>query len=111
MAKKVMVAAAAAAVLFIAVTAASADHAWNGYHWRSDNRAPTVADKTSSTAFDVPAAVAEWRNLGTPIAPQMTSGGADVEVVVKRMNANWLGVARISVDSTGHIQAGRVELN
>lgn len=112
MARKVMVATAAAAVLFIAVTAASADHAWNGYHWRSDNLAPTVVDKTSSTAFDVPAAVAEWRNLGIPIVPQMTAGSADVEVVVKRMNANWLGVARISVDSsTGHIQAGRVELN
>src|SRR3972149_6050785 len=97
MARKVMVAVAAAAVLFIAVTAASADHAWNGYHWRSDNLAPTVVDKTSSTAFDVPAAVAEWGDLGTPIAPQMTSGGADVEVVVKRMNANWLGGGRLSV--------------
>ncbi|NIM47836.1 MAG: hypothetical protein GTO22_00995 [Gemmatimonadales bacterium] len=98
------------AMLTLAATA-SADHAWNGYHWPDNNLSPTVNDKTSSSLFDIPAAVAEWTNLGTPIAPQMTSGNADVDVVVKRMNANWLGVARISVDSAGHIQAGRVELN
>jgi hypothetical protein len=93
------------------VSVASANHAWNGYHWPGDKLAPTVIDRTPGSAFDVPAAVAEWRDLGTPIAPQMTSGSADVEVVVKRMNANWLGLARISVDGAGHIQAGRVELN
>lgn len=109
--RKALVAAVTIAALLTVVTVASADHSWNGYHWPSDNLSPTVVDKTSSSAFDIPAAVAEWRDLGTPIAPQMSAGGGDVDVVLKRMNANWLGVARISVDSAGHIQAGRVELN
>lgn len=109
--KKLLALTIAVVAVLTLVATASADHAWNGYHWPSDNLGPTVVDKTSSSLFDVPSAVAEWRDLGTPIAPQMTSGKGDVSVVVKRMNANWLGVARISVDSAGHIQAGRVELN
>lgn len=111
MMKKLLALTIAVVAVLTLVATASADHAWNGYHWPSDNLGPTVVDKTSSSLFDVPSAVAEWRDLGTPIAPQMTSGKGDVNVVVKRMNANWLGVARISVDSAGHIQAGRVELN
>jgi hypothetical protein len=111
--KKLFALTIAVGVMLTLVATASADHAWNNYHWSSDNLAPTVVDKTSSgSAFDIPAAVAEWRDLGTPIAPVMASSGkGDVDVVVKRMNANWLGVARISVDSAGHIQAGKVELN
>ena len=101
----------AVAAMLTLVATASADHAWSNYHWPDNNLAPTVVDKTSSSLFDVPAAVAEWNDLGTPIAPQMTTGNGDVNVVVKRMNANWLGVARISIDSSGHIQAGKVELN
>lgn len=109
--KKLFALTIALGAMLTLAASATADHSWNGYHWPDNNLAPTVVDKTSSSLFDVPAAVAEWRDLGTPIAPQMTSGNGDVDVVVKRMNANWLGVARISVDGAGHIQAGRVELN
>lgn len=109
--KKLLTLIVAATVMLALSTVASADHSWNNYHWPSHNLAPTVVDQTSSPLFDITSAVAEWRDLGTPIAPQMASSDGDVEVVLKRMNANWLGVARISVDSAGHIQAGRVELN
>ena len=110
--KKLLALTIAVVAVLTLVATASADHAWNGYHWPSEKLAPTVVDKTSGPLFDVTSAVAEWRDLGTPIAPQMASSGSgDVTVVVKRMNANWLGVARISVDGAGHIQAGKVELN
>lgn len=110
--KKLLALTIAVVAVLTLVATASADHSWNGYHWPSDNLGPTVVDKTSGPLFDITSAVAEWRNLATPIAPQMASSGSgDVTVVVKRMNANWLGVARISVDSAGHIQAGKVELN
>ncbi len=109
--KKLLALTIAVVAVLTLVATASADNAWNGYHWSSDKLSPTVNDKTSGSLFDVPAAVAEWSGLGTPITPVMTSGKGDVDVVVKRMNANWLGVAKISVDSAGHIQAGRVELN
>ena len=108
--KKILVAAVALAVLLTAVTVASADHSWNGYHWSSDNLSPTVVDKTSGQIFQVPDAVQEWAALGTPIQPDSGNTG-EVEVVIKRMNANWLGVARIWVDEQDHIQKGRVELN
>ena len=111
MMRKVLAAAVVIGALLAVATVASADHSWNGYHWQSGNLSPTVVDKTSSSLFNVPAAVTEWSALGTPIQPQMASGGADVEVIVRRMNANWLGVARIWVDEQAHIQAGRVELN
>lgn len=109
--KKVLALTIAVVAVLAVAASASANHSWNDYHWPDNKLGLTVVDKTSSSLFDVPAAVAEWRDLDTPIAPQMTSGKGDVDVVVKRMNANWLGVARISVDSAGHIQAGRVELN
>jgi len=109
--KKLLALTIAVVALLTLVAGASANHSWNGYHWPDNKLDLTVVDKTSSSLFDVPSAVAEWRDLGTPIAPQMTSGKGDVDVAVKRMNANWLGVARISVDSAGHIQAGKVELN
>jgi hypothetical protein len=109
---RILIAVAAVGVFLAIATAAFADHSWNGYHWPDDNLQLTVVDKTSSNLFDIPAAVKEWADEGTPIQPGMASGNqGDVDVVVKRMNANWLGVARISVDENGHIQAGRVELN
>ena len=108
--KKLLALTIAVVAVLTLVATASANNAWNGYHWSSDNLAPTVNDKTSGSLFDVEAAVAEWSGLST-LTPVMTSGKGDVDVVVKRMNANWLGVAKISVDSAGHIQAGRVELN
>ena len=107
--KKLLALTIAVVAVLTLVATASANNTWNDYHWPSDNLAPTVVDKTSSP-FEVPAAVAEWSVLST-LTPVMTSGKGDVDVVVKRMNANWLGVAKISVDSAGHIQAGRVELN
>ena len=99
--------------LLVGATIASADHSWNGYHWPDGNLSPTVVNESAPTdVFDVPAAVQEWAALATPIQPGMASGSTgDVEVVMKRMNARWLGVARIWVGDADHIQRGRVELN
>jgi hypothetical protein len=102
-----------AATLLTATTVSFADHSWANYHWQDGNLSPTVLNKSVPTdVFDVPLAVQEWADLSTPLQPVMASGGSgDVEVIMKRMNANWLGVARIWVDGDGHIQKGRVELN
>src|SRR3990172_8378377 len=121
MVKKLLIPALAVGGLLTTRAVASADHSWNSYHWPSDRLSPTVVDKTTASGrdFKIADAVAEWANLNfdldgdtlpetTPITPQIaTSGKGEVEVVVKKINASWLGFARISVDSAGHIQAGR----
>lgn len=114
MRKSLVVALAAMALIAIAAIPAGANHPWNGYHWPGiGNRTPAVVDKTSggdpSGKFDVPAAVAEWAALGTPMQPVSASSGP-VEVVAKKGSAQWIGLAQISV-SGDHITAGRVTLN
>ncbi len=71
-----------------------------------------MTSSAPASVFNVPDAVQEWADLGTPIQPVMAADDSgDVEVVVKGMSARYLGLARIWVDSDGHIQRGRVELN
>ena len=58
-----------ALVALLSTSVALASNSWNGYHWSSDNLSPTVVNNTSSSLYDVPAGVAEWAALGTPIQP------------------------------------------
>lgn len=108
------IAVAALALVAVGIAPASADHAWSLYHWPgTGNRTPIVVDKTAggdpSGKFDVPAAVAEWAALNTPMQPTTGTSGP-VEVVAKKGSAQWIGLAQISV-SGDHITAGRVTLN
>ncbi len=110
MIKKILAAAVALAVLLTAVTVASADHSWNGYHWPSDSLSPTVVDKTSSYLYDVQAGVQEWAGLGTDIQPTLTTSKKGDITVTDSFSPFWLGLARIFVED-GHITKGEVKLN
>ena len=121
MMKKILAAAVALAVLLTAVTVASADHSWNGYHWPSDNLSPTVKDKTSSSLWDstnadVGEAVTEWAFLedgSTPrsdIQPTLTDAKKGNITVSEQTSQFWLGLARIFLED-GHITKGEVKLN
>jgi hypothetical protein len=110
MIKKILLIAVALAALLTAVTVASADHAWSTYHWPSDNLSLTVIDKTSSSLYDVPAGVAEWANLGTPIQPTPTTAKKGDISVREGFSQSWLGIATIFLDG-GHITKGEVKLN
>ena len=117
MMKKVLAAAVALAVLLTAVTVASADHSWNGYHWPSDNLSPTVKDKTSSNLYDVPAGVLEWAYADeelkikrSDIQPTLTDAKKGNITVSEQTSQFWLGLARIFLED-GHITKGEVKLN
>lgn len=99
-----------AAFLLVVSSAALAAHSWNGYHFPDDNLSPTVTGETSlASVSDV---VGDWARLGTDIQPTYeTSGNGDITVVAKRGNVNWIGLAQIKVDSSGHIAEGKVTLN
>lgn len=105
-----LMAALLAGLLLTATTVAFADHSWNGYHWRSDNLSPTVVNKTSSSLYDVPAGVAEWAALGTPIQPALTTAKKGNITVSESSSIFYLGLARIFVEG-GHITKGEVKLN
>ncbi len=110
MIKKMLAVTVALTVLLAAVTVASADHSWNGYHWPSDNLAPAIKDKTSSSLYDVSAGVTEWANLGTPIQPTLTDAKKGNITVSEQTSQFWLGLARIFLED-GHITKGEVKLN
>ncbi len=86
-------------------------HRWNGYHWKSDELSPTVVDKTNASLYDVPAAIAEWSALATPITPAMTSAKKGDITVREGFSQDWLGVAQIYLDADGHITKGLVKMN
>ena len=114
MRRSLVIATVALALVAAGAIPAGADHSWGEYHWAGvGDRHPAVVDKTAagdpSGKFDVPAAVAEWAALDTPMQPVVASSGP-VEVVAKKGSAQWIGLAQISV-SGGHITAGRVTLN
>ena len=110
MIKKILVVAVALAVLLAVVSVASADNSWNGYHWSSDNLAPTVKDKTSSALYVVPAGVTEWAALPTSINPTLTDAKKGDISVREGFSQTWLGIATIFLDN-GHITKGEVKLN
>jgi hypothetical protein len=100
-----------AGLLLAAATGVFADHSWNSNHWRSDNLAPTVVNRTTSSLYNVPAAATEWSNLGTPIQPTLTTAKKGNITVSEASNVFWLGLARIFIDGSGHITKGEVKLN
>ena len=108
---KLLMLGALVAGLLVAVAAVSAFHPWNGYHWKGDNLTPKVADRTSSSLYDVPAAVNEWAALATPIQPRTGKGKNGNVVAAEGYSPDWLGLAQIYVDADGHISKGRVILN
>ena len=102
----------AVAGLFAVIATAQADHSWNGYRWPDSKLSQTVFSKSTSAMFNVPAAVQEWSDLGTPIQPVMTtqSKGANI-TVSEAFSTQWLGLAQVWVDSSGNITRGQVKLN
>jgi len=109
--RSVLIGALAVATVLGAVAVARADHSWNGYHWSSSNLSPTVVNKTTSSLYDVPAGVAEWDGLGTPIQPTLTTATKGKITVSESSSVFWLGLARIFIDANGHITKGEVKLN
>ena len=116
---KLMMLGALVAGLLVAAAAVFADHTWyyNGeaLHWKGDNLNPMVADRTSSSLYDVPAAVNEWNALGTPIQPQNTSKRKGKVIVQEGFSQDWLGLAQVflelEADGQVHITKGKVLLN
>ena len=108
--KSIIVSALAIIALAIGATVASADHAWNNYHFPSYNLSPAVADNTSASLYDVPAGVAEWAALGTNIQPLITESKKGDITVKEAFSPFWLGQARIFLDGD-HITKGEVKLN
>lgn len=105
---------AGAALIVMAFGAATPLFAaqWSNYHWPSSNFDLDVTDNAGSE-YNIGDVLSDW-NVALPSGgPQMTiNGGADVEIRSKNINANYLGVAEILVDTTtGHILEGRVTLN
>jgi hypothetical protein len=116
--KRILAATVALAVLLTAVSVASADHSWNGYHWEKtgDTVSPTVVDKTSSNLWDSPnadvgEAVAEWADFNDFIQPTLTTAKKGDITVTEAFSPFWLGLARIFIDDNGHITKGEVKLN
>lgn len=97
-------------VLLFGATVASADHAWNNYHFPSYNLSPAVVDNTSSSLYDIEASVLEWSGLGTSIQPTLTTASKGDITVKEAFSPFWLGLARIYVDG-GHITKAEVKLN
>ncbi len=106
-----VVAVVSAAFVLVVSSAALATHSWNGYHFPDDNLTPTVTGATSlASVGDV---VADWAAQNSDIQPTYagSSGNGDIKVVAKRGNVNWIGLAQIKLDSSGHIVEGKVTLN
>jgi hypothetical protein len=100
------------AALFAVIATAQADHSWNGYRWPDSKLSPMVFNKTTSTMFDVPAAVQEWRDLGTPIQPIMGGTAKTANITVtEAFSTQWLGLAQVWVNGDGFITRGQVKLN
>ena len=108
--KKILAVIMVAALSLLMAGVASADHPWSVYHWDSDTLYPTVKDKTTSSLYDIPAAIVEWSDLGTPIQPVLTDAKKGNITVSEAGSRQWLGLARIFLDD-GHITKGEVKLN
>ncbi|HVH28468.1 MAG TPA: hypothetical protein VM818_17005 [Vicinamibacterales bacterium] len=124
---KVVVAVAAVGVSVGQGTVVSANHAW-GYHWaRTASPFSLIVVNSTTSAWDpfVVAAVADWSQsavLDMVEDPQ----GATSDKVRRQCKApvgqvricnlaygynGWLGIAGISIDTSGHIVSGYTKLN
>ena len=98
----------------LTATVAFADHSWNGYHWGSDKLSPRVFSKTTSSLYDIPAAVQKWADLGTLIQPAMAKGKTASKgdiIVMESVKYSSLAHTEVSLDKEGHITKAYVYLN
>ena len=108
--KKWIVAGMALLALPLMATVAFAE-SWNGYHWSSDKQSPTVVNTTRSSLYDVPAAVQEWADLGTPIQPALVRGKKADIFVMENSTISSLGHTDVLWNDSGHIIQATVYLN
>ena len=91
--RKATVAALVLVSILLSMTAVSANNVWNGWHWKSDSRSPTVADQTTDSIYDVAGEVGELAGLATGITPTNTqSNKGDIEVK-EQFSIQWFGLA------------------
>jgi len=123
-------AALAGLLLFVAGTA-SANHAWNGYHWSrpSNPFTVTLASNVSSTwSSHLTTGAGDWsltsgacNNSSNPVRCTVVAGGGSAKSCRPQTgqvkvcnstygNTGWLGIAGIYVSGT-HITRGYVKLN
>lgn len=124
--KRTLLAAAAVATLGLAVPA-TANHAWNNYHWARTTSAFTlqVVDSTTSAwSFAFVESLSRWSQstvLDLDIAAvendsQTRKRCAAVPGMMRVCNAEygqngWLGLATIGLDNQGHIDQGTAKVN
>ena len=118
--------AALAAAAFAPVTLA--DHSWGDYHWaRTTNSFDLTVINSTTSEWDgyVTVAIGDWSNSGKLNLAQDESG--DTASKTRRQcrggagtvricnlaygNTGWLGIAGISIDTSGHITTGYTKLN
>lgn len=106
------------------VGVAEASHSWGGYHWaRTSNPSTLKLGDNVGNSWDayLREASSDWNTstiFRTSVVNGVTSPKAcrgiagRVEVCnAKYGNNNWLGLASISVDSSGHITQGTAKMN
>ena len=87
-----------------------AEHRWNGYHWPGTGTRTLHLENQAGAEYQVDDVVDDWNGLNAPVQ-LVVDGGSNVVVRSKNMNAWYLGLAEIRVDTSGHILEGRVTLN
>lgn len=85
-----------------------AQHVWNNYHWHISKISPVV------DAGDYDVGLQAWNDLMTPL--QFRSSGPSLAPPITVTNggdefSDFLGLAKISVDMDGHIDAAAVIMN
>lgn len=120
-----LIAALAAASL---TSAALADHSWSDYHWaRTTSSFDLILINSTTSEWDsyVSAAVSDWSsssvfnfvediNGDTRKKTRRQCKGGDGTVRICNLaygNTGWLGIAGISLDSSGHIYTGYTKMN
>ena len=116
--------------LFVMSVPAHADHSWGSYHWArtSSSFDLTIINSTTSD-WDpyVSQAIGDWSEPHTSVLNmsedtsgstskkqrrQCKGGSGKVRICNLAYGQNgWLGIAGISIDSTGHITTGYTKLN
>ncbi|MEO7365888.1 MAG: hypothetical protein ABIW03_06175 [Sphingomicrobium sp.] len=115
----------AACVALAAITPASANHSWGGYHWARTSNPFTLKVNTALTSqwtSPVNGAISDWTsstvlNLTGQGAPAGTSAKRCSAIIGQVLVCNdsygqrgWLGIASITL-SGGHINSGTTKLN
>lgn len=126
--RKAFIALSAASLLVLALTStASANHAWNNYHWgRTANPFTLLVGDNVDASWDghLATAASDWSQdtAGNPLNLSVVSGQAKsrtcrpslgrIEVCNARYGNNgWAGSATIWLSSGGHITQGSARMN